>query len=118
MSITATKVENGEIVYEGGRRVILTGRDAVAQRLRNAISIWLGEFSLEPLLGVDWETLLEKGISRARIRAAIVSVINADPAVIRIISFSIEDAEPAERTISIRFTVQTTEGEVADEVVV
>ena len=118
MSITATKIVNGEMVYVNGRRVMVTGRNAVAQRLKNAISIWLGEFSLEPLLGIDWPTLLEKGISRDRIRAAIVSIIQNDEAFVRLVSFSIEDADKAARTISINFTVQTTEGTVSDTVVV
>jgi hypothetical protein len=111
--IRATKVIDGEIVYQNGRRVMLTGRDAVAQRLKIAIQMRVGEFSLAPLVGIDWFTLNEKGITLDRIRSELIAAIQADEAVVSVQKFEIKYA--AERSLQINFIAQTTEGEIRAE---
>ena len=83
---------------------------AIGQRIAIRLRRWLGEYSFDTRLGMDWENLLQKATTEGQLRAAIVHEINQVPGVLGIISM---DIIPSGRAVSILGKVRLVGSEVA-----
>jgi hypothetical protein len=115
MVIKGTKLSGGDIVYVNGVRQTVADREQIAARLQNAVNMWLGEFELEPLVGVDWYLLLNGPGTTGPIKTAITRVLQDDPDFLEIVSFNL-DFDRSTSTISGTFSVRTTAGEGTIEI--
>lgn len=110
------KVVDRDYVLEAGGLVWLEGIEALAQILRNRLSLFLGEWFAAPDAGIDWFTLLEqKRFPEKRIQKAVRAALAADPRVSRVASVTAEFSRST-RTVSIAFQCETTEGLLSSEV--
>lgn len=55
--------------------------DCIGQRIGVRLRRWRGEWSFDTRLGMDWETLLQKGTTTGQLRAAIVREVSLVPGV-------------------------------------
>lgn len=72
-------------------------QECIGQRIAIRLRRWLGEWSFDTRLGMDWETLLSKGTSEGQLRAAIVREVALVPGVrsIREMAISVSSARVA-----------------------
>jgi len=118
MSLSVFKVLNNDFVYEDGRLVTITGVDALAQILKNKISIWLGEWYLAENFGVDYFGLFnQKTFLDKRFRLIISNILLSDSRVNKIIKLNVS-FDNSTREITASFTVETTEGLLNAEVTI
>lgn len=100
----------GDLMLSGGRPVLVSGADAVAQRLRTRLGLFQGEWLLDRQVGFPWRRILgEKGVDRLAevlLRAAISSC----PGVKAITAFTFTFNRTTRRA-SVTFTVTTIAGE-------
>ncbi|KWU39451.1 DUF2634 domain-containing protein [Levilactobacillus brevis] len=57
--------ENGDLIIENGEMQTVTGKEELAQGIRTIISNQLGDASLEPDLGMDYENLIGEDFNEA-----------------------------------------------------
>ena len=89
---------------------------AERQRLRLRLGTRAGEWFLDVLLGVPWLELVEKGVSRERIRAEVLRALHRDEQVERVESLTIGELTP-DRTLLLEFVVRLRSGQqLADRV--
>lgn len=89
----------------GRPRLTASNQEEVAQRLGVSLRRFLGEWFLEPTLGVPYfEQILVKNPDISAIRAAYLSVLNADPGVVSVTSL---DLSFVGRTLSVGVEVLT-----------
>lgn len=67
----------GDLAIENGDFVLLEGIDAIAQEIRIAVQLWRGEYAFDGDLGIDWQSLLQKGVDDSTIAAALRKTIAA-----------------------------------------
>lgn len=58
MRTLALDAATGDLAIVSGRPAIVSGSDAVAQRLRMRLRLWQGEWSLDTAIGFPWRRLL------------------------------------------------------------
>lgn len=91
---------------------VVTGLDALVQRIRIRLSVFLGEWFLDETRGVPYfQEILEKGTSYDQISDGIKLVIAQTPEVKSITFFKIQDSEVINRKIIISFGVSSTLGD-------
>ena len=71
MSLKTLQMIDGELVIQDGSPVWLTGAKAVRQRLENRLSLWKGDWFLDPELGIDWLDILDGAIDLQRLKVLI-----------------------------------------------
>ena len=55
--------------------------ECIGQRIAVRLRRWRGEWSFDTRLGMDWETLLQKGTTTGQLRAAIIREVSLVPGV-------------------------------------
>lgn len=102
--------ENGELAIENFDLVIVTGPDALAQRLAIKLRHFLGEWFLDTSFGVPYfESVLRKNPDPAQMNAAFTNAILSTPGVIRMTKYDIF-YDPLDRELNLDVVIETTEG--------
>lgn len=99
-----------------GRLEMVSGMEARKQRPRLRLGTQTGEWFLDTLLGVPWLELMEKGVSRERIRAEVLKAIMRDEEIERVEELEIGRITP-ERHLTIRFVARLRNGDRLADVV-
>lgn len=94
---------------------LLTGVDAILQRIWIRLRFWLGEWFLDTRLGVPWiERILVKGADPRAIRQILVKVVLSIPGVARVTNFE-TSVDTRSRTFSVtRMVVVLDDGTSVD----
>lgn len=91
---------------------VVSGLDAVVQRLRFALQHFKGEWILDEAFGVPWfQDVLKKNPNPVVVDAVLKSVILGTPGVLAIESLDL-DWDRARRRLTVRFSALTTSGRV------
>lgn len=102
--------QTGEIRLSGGRPVLVSGADAVAQRLRVRLKLWRGEWLLDANVGFPWRSILgEKGTERL-LEVMLRRAITECPGVRSLDRFALS-VNANTRVATCAFTVTTITGE-------
>ncbi|TOY85715.1 DUF2634 domain-containing protein [Levilactobacillus brevis] len=77
--------ENGDLIIENGEMQTVTSKEELAQGIRTIISNQLGDASLEPDLGMDYENLIGEGFNEAFAQADFEdAILEQEPRVVAI----------------------------------
>jgi hypothetical protein len=100
----------GDLVLSAGRPVIVSGADAVAQRLRVRLRLWQGEWLLDANVGFPWLSVLgQKGTERL-LEVLLRRAITTCPGVKSLDRFALS-VDPRTRVATCTFTVTAITGE-------
>lgn len=112
-----------DLILSNHSFVVLDDRDTLKQRIQNRLALFLGEFSLEPTIGMDWFTLKEYRYNTDEILKAVRSEILKDSEVVSINSLEVIFIDTPEkvqlynkprRSLIINWSVNTIYGVVAN----
>lgn len=104
--------DNGDIDLTDGVLSLTTGREAVAQRLRQAISMFFGEWFLDKTRGIPYvQQVFVKNPNPVVIDTVFKRTILEEPAVTKLREFTL-DLDTATRELSVDFRVSTTSGDI------
>lgn len=104
------KVIDNDYVLENGRLVWVEGIDALAQIIKNRLSLGLGEWFLALEEGVDWLGILnQKVFFQERLITQLKTAIRKEPSVSNI-DFITAEFQRKTRSVSVDFQLRTTEG--------
>ena len=112
--------DSGDLVIKDGDFVAATGPDEVGQRLTIRLTVNLGEWFLDPTLGLrylddsgDPTTILSKNPNIPAIVASIKKVIVETDGVVRLVSFT-EAFSNSTRQFDVTFTVEVVDGTLVE----
>lgn len=92
---------------------IVDGDDAIAQRLKIRLKLYLNSWFLDRSAGLPYyEAVLHKRPDRRYLENLFKVAIKTTPGVLEILDFTL-DFEASARVLIVRFTVSTAEGEVS-----
>ena len=103
--------------------IVLSDRERLKQRIAHRLALFLGEFSLEPSLGLDWFTLKEYRYNTEEIVKAVRTEILKDSEVVSINSLEVilidtpekvQQYNKPRRTVLINWSVNSVYGTVAN----
>jgi len=97
----------GDLAIENGDFVLLEGIAAIAQEIRIAVQLWRGEYAFDSTLGMDWQTLLDKGVTDAQISSALRQTIAPIVGVASVDKIEIVRQDNRRATIAIAVTADT-----------
>ena len=104
------QILEGDMVIDSGVPVMLTGNDAVRQRLMNALRLDKGSWYFNPDSGIPWfEIYNKKSVSERLIRSNVEKILMADSEVTNVVSLRVTFNREL-RKIEISFEVGTTYG--------
>jgi hypothetical protein len=104
--------ENHDLVVENYDLQLVTGADLVAQRIKQRLWWFGGEWFLNVDGGLPWfGEVLTKAPDRSRVESLLLREIKGVPGVDRIESFSV-DYDNSDRRLSVEFRVRTVDGEI------
>lgn len=110
MAIETWNILNGEIQFTSNSFVVLTDRDALAQRLEGRIEMFVGEWFLDSTRGIDWTDILSsKPFRTENIDPIIRAALLADPAVTEILELTFTQ-DNTTRQLAIDFSVRSDVG--------
>jgi len=101
-------------VSGAARLTVVSGADAVAQRIRGRVRLWLGEWFLDTSIGVPYLTMLGRKGAERYVEATLRRVIASCPGVAALESFALTLDAPT-RSASIAFRVRATDGAVVED---
>jgi hypothetical protein len=102
---------NGDVAIESGGGVVVSGRDAIAQRLRVRLRMFRGEWYLDERLGIDYfGQVLVKSPDLQVVASIIRRAILTTEGVIRLTSYA-QSLDKGSRRLSVTFSAVTTTGE-------
>ena len=115
MTFATWKLKDGQIQFENGSPVWITGVEAVRQRLENRLKIWQGEYFKDETIGLDWNDIFNGDVNtetlKILIRAELLSDEYVDAVTNLEVSFNREN-----RKINVSFqskgNLGTTNGEI------
>jgi len=115
MGIIALKIVGDEIEFADNALTVITDAEALRQRLKNRMLLWLGEWFLAPTVGIDWLDILESKPANLvevdrRLRAELLS----DPAVTGITEYE-SSFDRSARKLTVSWAVTTDVGLVRGE---
>mgnify|MGYP000879999910 FL=1 len=99
----------GDLAVSGGRLALVSGVEAVRQRLKTRLSLWRGEWVLDRTVGVPYLTQVLGKIPRSTVEAVLRSVITTCPGVARLDTFALT-VDEASREARLTVSVTTTDG--------
>lgn len=103
----------GDLDFNGGLKIV-KGREAYAQRLKNAFEYALGEWFLNITEGIPYfQVIFEKNTSREIITQICKSVILRDKETSNIEQFDLQ-IDRSNRTMDLYFVARSINGELAD----
>lgn len=110
MRTLALDPATGDLAITGGRPAIVSGSDAVAQRLRMRLRLWQGEWSLDTAVGFPWQRVFGlKNVERLT-ETLLRQAITSCPGVKSLDRFTFT-ANTRTRAASLTFTVTPIVGE-------
>lgn len=99
-----------DLFFDGRQRLrMVSGLEARKQRIRLRLGTHLQEWFLDTMLGVPWLKLVEKGTSKALIRAEIIKALSRDGEVERVLELTIGEIDE-KRRLPIEFSVLLVDG--------
>lgn len=108
----------GDLALSGAggaaRLTLVSGADAVAQRIRGRVRLWLGEWFLDTSVGVPYLTMLGRKGGERYVEATLRRVIASSPGVAALESFTLTFDAPS-RSASIAFRARATDGAVIED---
>jgi hypothetical protein len=117
------QITDRDLVLSNHNFVVLDNTNTLKQRIQNRLALFLGEFSLEPSLGLDWFTLKEYRYNTEEIVKAIRTEILKDSEVVSINSIEVILVDTPEkvklynkprRTVIINWNVNSIYGSVSN----
>lgn len=103
--------QNNDIELVNNDAFLLTGRDEIAQVLRQELRVFAGEWFLDTREGVPYfQDILKKAPDPARIDAIFKDKILSSPGVIELLQFNIELGGEDGRQLSLTFSARTSDG--------
>jgi len=109
--------ENGDLIIENGEMQTVTGKEELAQGIRTIISNQLGDASLEPDLGMDYENLIGEGFNEAFAQADFEdAILEQEPRVVAITDteFSL-DHKTRILSVNLKMTVDINQTGIEDD---
>jgi len=118
MGIKTLKVVNNDFSFVDDGLETLTGADALAQIIKNRLSMWLGEWFVTPLSGIDYLGLFNQSVFlEDRARVIFRNAILADTRITQITKMDIE-LNKTTRELTVDFVAESTEGLISGSVTV
>ncbi|MDD5774273.1 MAG: hypothetical protein PHX78_12500 [bacterium] len=115
-TLQVIKLVGNDISLVNNHTQTLTDADALAQILKNKMSLWLGEWVLDTTAGIDWLGLFNQRIFlEKRIVSMLRKVLIADTRVTKISTLDVEFKRTT-REITVDFEVQTIYGAVTGSI--
>lgn len=106
------KMQDGDIVISDGRIIVIDGRDALRQRLMNALKLDRGGWYFDATRGIPWFNIYNgKYVNERYVRSQIQRVLASDSEVKNISYINIV-FEKETRTLKIEFEVDSIYGSV------
>lgn len=112
MRTLALDPQTGEIRLSGGRPVIVSGADAVAQRLRCRLKLWRAEWLLDANVGFPWLDIFARKGTERLLEVLLRRAITECPGVKSLDRFALA-VNASTRVATCSFTVTTITGEPA-----
>ena len=100
-------LEDGDIVLNTGKPVLLADAEALKQRAENRLRLFLGEFSLSPESGVDWFSITAKKYPEKDIEKAVRKELLKDTEILSVESVLIESADTSEKAAILNIPLRT-----------
>ncbi|MCX6027663.1 MAG: hypothetical protein NTY23_15690 [Chloroflexi bacterium] len=100
-------------VRGGLRLTLVEGPEAIAQRIRGRIRLWLGDWFLDTSIGVPYLQILGQKNAAAFAEATLRRVILTTPGVAGLDTFSF--ALTADRSATVAFRARSTDGAVVED---
>lgn len=110
MRCLALDPTTGDLAVFAGRLLLLSGADAVAQRLRGRLGLWRGEWVLDRSVGVPYLGRVLGNVSEAAAAAILRETVTSCPGVGSLEAFAFV-VDAASRTATLTLRVLTTDGE-------
>ncbi|MCA0980246.1 DUF2634 domain-containing protein [Exiguobacterium aestuarii] len=107
------KLKDGDLVIWENDVSLVDGKEEVAQSLLNAVGTNIGEFQLEPDMGIEFFNILGKGVTKEDIQAEVFAGLSQEERVETVDEISVS-IDSLERKTSIDFTVTTVEGDIIE----
>lgn len=106
---------DGDLALEAGDLVLVEGAESIAQRLTLGLSLFRGEWALDPTAGIPFlQEILGQKPRIDHVREIFREAILATPGVGTLDSLTVEQTG---RELSIDFRVTTDEGELVEDTV-
>lgn len=99
----------GDLALSGGRFSLVSGADAVRQRLSTRLRLWRGEWALDRSVGVPYLTRILGKVPQSAVEATLRSVITSCPGVATLDTFALT-VDGATRSARLTFGVTTADG--------
>ncbi len=107
--------KTGDLDLSGFDLKIVTGKEAIAQRLRIRLRFFYSEWYLDRTFGIPYyQSVFQKPANAAILDAVFKDAILDTPGVLRLTRFTL-DIDTARRELSVVFSVETEDGEVTIE---
>ena len=98
MGITTFRIVDEELEFANNALTIISGEEALRQRLNNRMQLWAGEWFLEPTVGIDWLDILEaKPPDLVQTEKAIRDELLDEPAVTAVTELTLDFTRPGRR---------------------
>ncbi|WP_251954354.1 DUF2634 domain-containing protein [Levilactobacillus brevis] len=109
--------ENGDLVIENGEMQTITGKEELAQGIRTIISNQLGDASLEPDLGMDYENLIGEDFNEAFAQADFEdAILEQEPRVVAITDTTFNlDHKTRILSVNLKMTVDMNQTGIEDD---
>lgn len=106
--------DDGDLDLSSGTVTLVSGVDAVAQRIRGRLRLWRGEWFADLTVGVPCLTFLGQKNAAGRAESVLRQAIANCPGVASLLSFSLA-FDAAARHATVVFRARTTDGQVVED---
>ncbi len=107
------KIVNGDISFWKNDIAVADGKQEVAQCIGTALGTNLGEFELEPETGIEFFSILGKGITEEDVQSEIFGGIVQEERVETVDTIDVV-IDAVGRAVDVHFTVTTTDQDVVE----
>jgi hypothetical protein len=102
----------GDLALSGHALQLTSGKDAVAQKLRVRLRLFLGEWALDTSVGIPYyRDVFTKGVTQSGLQSLFSRAIRSCPGVDALVSLA-ANVDTATRSSTVSFAVRTTEGDI------
>lgn len=114
-------MQNADLVLSNHNLVMLSGKEALKQKMEHRIRLYLGEFLLEPDEGINWFQLFELKNPKDAIKETILREMKLEPDILAVTDLTLTAAITTEqsqrlnfkkRTLKISYRCDTTFGQI------
>lgn len=106
--------DDGDLAVDANDIAVIDAADEVAQRLRNRLKLFRGEWFLDVTRGVPYrEEVFAKRNSPARVGAAIKREILTTSGVLELLEYD-QEIDASARSLTVTFKVRATSGEIVE----